>query len=184
MSTLFAEDDGGGSASVVVAEGVDVDDLVALGQELGDFWIGLDRVLVLYRYHLDVGVFRAARTIGHLVEGQDAGLFLFLHSLSDIAEALGNHSEDVLEVVGDLMTRFVACTVAFALAGLGVVPEGLADAFFHNPANLAAGGIVFYADGDVPKEFAIHEFEAFAGEIGALLLDESGFGVAFVFHVG
>ena len=105
-------------------------------------------------------------------------------SLCNVAEALGNHSEDVLEVVGDLMTRFVARTVAFALAFLGVAPEGLADAFLHNPANLAAGGIVFYSDGDVPKEFAIHEFEAFASEIGALLLDEFGFRVAFVFHVG
>ena len=105
-------------------------------------------------------------------------------SLCNVAEALGNHTEDILEVVGYLMARFVASAVSFALAGLGVVPEGLADAFFHNPANLAAGGIVFYSDGDVPKEFAIHEFEAFAGEIGALLLDEFGFRVAFVFHVG
>jgi len=184
MSTLFAEDDGGGSPSGDVAEGVDVDDLVALGQELGDFGIVLDRILVLHRYNLDVGVFRAARPVGHVIEGQDAGHFLFLHSLSDMAEALGNHPEDVLEVVGDLMTRFVACTVALAFAGLGVVPEGLADSFLHNPANLAAGGIVFYTNGDVPKEFAIHEFEAFASEIGALLLDEFGFRVAFVFHVG
>lgn len=104
--------------------------------------------------------------------------------LSDVAEALGNHSEDVLEVVGDLMTRFVACTVALAFAGLGVVPEGLTDAFLHNPANLAAGGIVFYTNGDVPEEFAVHEFEAFAGETGALFLDKFGFRVAFVFHVG
>ena len=175
MSTLFAEDDSRGSPSGDVAEGVDVDDLVALGQELGDFGVGLDRILVLHRYYLDVGVFWTALPIGHKVEGKDAGHFLLLHGLSDIAEALGNHSEDVLEVVGDLMTRFVACTVASALAGLGVVPEGLADAFFHNPANLAAGGVVFYADGDVPEEFTIHEFEAFAGEIGALLLDEFGF---------
>lgn len=146
MSTLFAEDDGGGSPSGDVVKGVDVDDLVALGQ--------------------------------------DAGHFLFLHSLSDIAEALGNHPEDILEVVGYLMTRFVARTVSFALVCLGVVPEGLADAFFHDPADLAAGGIVFNTDGDVPEELAVHEFEAFAGEVGALLLDEFGFRVAFVFHVG
>ena len=82
------------------------------------------------------------------------------------------------------MARFVARAVSFLLVCLGVVPEGLADAFLHNPANLAAGSIVFYTDGDVPKEFAIHEFEAFASEIGALLLDEFGFRVAFVFHVG
>lgn len=184
MSALFAEDDGGGSSAGNVAKGVDVDDFVAVGQELGDFGIVPDRILVLHRYNLDVGVFWAACAVGHVVEGQDAGHFLLLHGLGDIAEALGNHSEDVLEVVGDLMTRFVARTVAFALAFLGVAPEGLADAFFHNPANLAAGGIVFYTNGDVPKEFAIHEFEAFAGEIGALLLDEFGFRVAFVFHVG
>ena len=82
------------------------------------------------------------------------------------------------------MARFVTRTIALALAFLGVAPERLADTFLHNPANLAAGGIVFYADGDIPKEFAIHEFEAFASEIGALLLDEFGFRVAFVFHVG
>ena len=80
MSTLFADDDGGGSPSGDVAEGVDVDDLVALGQELGDFGIVLDRILVLHRYNLDVGVFRAARPVGHVIEGQDAGHFLFLHS--------------------------------------------------------------------------------------------------------
>ena len=82
------------------------------------------------------------------------------------------------------MARFIACTIALALAFPGVAPERLADSFLHNPANLAAGGIVFYADGDIPKEFAIHEFDAFAGEIGALLLDVLGFRVAFVFHVG
>ena len=184
MSTLFAEDDGGGSPSGDVAEGVDVDDLVALGQELSNFGIFPDRILVLHRYYLDVVVFWTALPIGHKVEGKDAGHFLLLHGLGDVAEALGNHSEDVLEVVGYLMARFVARTIAFALAFLGVAPERLADAFLHNPANLAAGGIVFYTNGDVPKEFAIHEFEAFAGEIGALLLDEFGFRVAFVFHVG
>ena len=82
------------------------------------------------------------------------------------------------------MARFIACTIALALAFLGVAPERLADAFLHNPANLAAGGVVFYAYGDIPEEFAIHEFEAFAGKIGALLFDEFGFRVAFVFHVG
>lgn len=104
--------------------------------------------------------------------------------LSDVAEALGNHSEDVFEVVGYLMTRFVARAVAFALAGIGITPKRLAYALFHDAAYLAAGGIVFYADGDVSKEFAVHKVEAFAGEIGALLLDEFGFGVAFVFHTG
>ena len=104
--------------------------------------------------------------------------------LCDVAEALGNHSEDVLEVVGYLMARLIACTIAFALAFLGVAPERLADAFLHNPANFAAGGVVFYADRDIPEEFTIHEFEAFAGKIGALLLDVLGFRVAFVFHVG
>lgn len=165
----------------MIPEGVHVYDAVAVGQELSNFGIFPDRILVLHRYYLDVGVFWTALPIGHKVEGKDAGHFLRLHGLGDIAEALGNHSEDVLEVVGYLMTRFVASTIAFALAFLGVAPERLANTFLHYPANLAAGGIVFYADGDIPKEFAIHEFEAFAGEIGALLLDEFGFRVAFVF---
>ena len=168
----------------MIPKGVHVYEAVAIGQEFCDSRIFPVRILVLYRYYLDVGILGERFAVSHVIHGQNQGQLLFIHGLGDITEALGNHSEDVLEVVGYLMARFIACTIALALAFLGVAPERLADTFLHNPANLAAGGVVFYADGDIPEEFAIHEFEAFAGEIGALLLDEFGFRVAFVFHVG
>lgn len=75
------------------------------------------------------------------------------------------------------MSGFVARSVALVLGTEGVLPEGLCNTLFHNPADLAASGIVLYADGHVPEFLTVEELEALVCERAALILDVTVFGV-------
>jgi hypothetical protein len=59
-----------------------------------------------------------------------------------------------------------------------VFPEALGLPFLHNPPDFPAAGIVFNADGHVPKPFPIQESELFTGKFAGPVEDELGFGEA------
>ena len=71
--------------------------------------------------------------------------------LSAITKSFRNGPEDVLEVIGHLMTGLVTRTVALLLGLLRIIPERLRNAFLQYPSNLSAGGIVLNHYGYVNK---------------------------------
>ena len=99
--------------------------------------------------------------------------------LRTIPEPLRNHPEDVFEVIGHVMPRFVARPVALPLAREGLPPELLRDALLHDPANLTAGRVALDVDRQVSQALAAQEFEPlFRKDSGAafdiLLLGKEG----------
>ena len=67
---------------------------------------------------------------------RDSSLFLSLYCIS---EALGNFSEDVPEVVRDMMSCLIASPVTSPPSAGSIAPEVLRDTLFHDTAYLAAG---------------------------------------------
>lgn len=74
-------------------------------------------------------------------------------------------------MVRNVVARLVAGAVADALALRGLAPKLLGHALLHNPAHLAAGGIAFNANGQVPKAFTAKELESLLGQNGGAALD-------------
>ena len=75
------------------------------------------------------------------------------------------------------MSCLIASPITSPPSAGSIAPEVLCDTLFHDTAYLAAGCIVFDADGQVAKSLSIHKGKALFCDGGTLVLDESLFRV-------
>jgi hypothetical protein len=87
-------------------------------------------------------------------------------------------AEQILELIGYIVTGMVAGAVSRQLVALVVFDQALGLSFLDDPPYFTAVRIVFNADAHVAETFPVHEDEALVGEFAGLLEDELGFGEA------
>ena len=92
-------------------------------------------------------------------------------------EAFRDLSEQVLELVRDVVAGMVPCTVSELFGNLSISPETLNLPFLDDAPDLPTARIILDADGNVSKAFPAQKTDTFLGKIPRPIQNVLGLGV-------